>query len=189
MTVLSHTAHVADQSADAADVNANDTATRNVVNGGLNDTDNIAAGGVTSTGLAANAVTHTKLAAAAVRDAAMEYTSANSGALVARVGPNYAGASGGRLAMVSKTFARVAGATQAGIVFTFATDCVDGNPNFSAAPTLSGTPVEVLSGLLVDSVLNVRVTALTAASVTMDIIMSGGAANNVTIQFMVYGAA
>jgi hypothetical protein len=108
------------------------------INGSL-DADNLAANAVESAKIAANAVTSAKIAAANILEAAINWTSAGSGVEAWRTGPNYVGANGGRIARVQKSITTAA-ATEESFTVTFASDCVDGDPAFSAAPTLLGAP-------------------------------------------------
>jgi len=126
--------------ADGAAVETDLTAIVTELNGGLDST-NLENSAVTTAKINNAAVDSNKLGTAAVRNTHVDYTSANSGALVDRAGPNYAGANGRRRARISKTFTR-SGSDET-ITVTFATDCVDGNPAFTAAPTLDGMPVLV----------------------------------------------
>jgi len=153
---------------------------------------NISNGAITTTKLADDSVDSAKLKDDAVLETHMDYTLASSGVLAVQCGPSYTGASGLRIARVSKDVTYDGTASPQTVTFTFATDCVDGNPAFSAAPTLLGPPVVVdsTSASINDSITHVYVTSLTSSLVTMDVYYvnaGGNLATTVTMQFGVAG--
>jgi len=159
------------------------------------DAANLNTNSVTTVKISNSAVDSNKLAAAAVRQTHVDFTSGNSGLEVWQTGPTHVGSSGGRIARVRKTDVVYDGtASPQTITFTFATDCVDGNPAFSAPPTLLGPPIVTASSAATadDMVLYAYVTNLTAALVTMEVYYDIGATGNlattVTMEFGVAGA-
>lgn len=150
----------------ATEVNANFTAITAQVNGNLDST-NIGAGAIVNSLIAANAITNTKISnnavtetkisdgsittakifagavtntkigAGAVRQASMDYSNANSGALVWQAGPSYQ-TNGVRLARISNviTFSTASGTNlqQFAIDMTNTDNCPDGLPAFASTP-------------------------------------------------------
>lgn len=180
-------AYDSDTYADGSTVKADIEAIVAEFNGSV-DTINIANAAVTSAKLAANSVTTAKIGANAVRDAHMNYSQDDSGALVWRNGPTHVGSSGGRIARVKKPGVDFSAGDPLNVTFTFATDCEDGNPAFTAAPTLLGSPVVTASdnATAADVILGSRVTTLdnTQAIISID---HNGSAATVTIEFGVAG--
>ena len=140
MTDLNYTYTFASGStAVASQVNQNFTDVKNVVGGHIDD-DNISPAGITgSTKLKDGTVTAAKLASEAVIESKADYAYANSGLLVVRAGPSYWGDGGVRMARVVRNIT-IAGATTTlqSYQITFASDCPDGDPAFTAAPTIFG---------------------------------------------------
>ena len=99
---------------------------------------NIATNGVATAHITNSAVDNTKIKANAVRESHVLFGS-SGGVLAARTGPNYVGGGSPRLARVSKTYTTTGAATEE-VTVTFASDCADGDPAFTSAPTLLGQP-------------------------------------------------
>lgn len=158
-----------------------------LVNGNL-DKDNIAANAIEVSELAASAVTASKIAADSILEAAMDYTSGSNGVEVWRTGPNYVGTDGGRIARVKKTGVDLSTGSPKSVTFIYATDCSDGDPDFSDAPAFSGTPMVTASddATAADAIFAARVTASTYAQCTIEI-QYGYSIATVTIEFMVAG--
>jgi hypothetical protein len=151
-------------------------------NGGV-ETANLADNAVTTDKLATGAVTNPKLGSAAVREANVDYSQDNSGALLWRCGVDYVGADGGRIARVNKSYTWTGSPEQ--VVVTFATDCEDGDPAFTAAPTLLGAPV-VKGAAAVDALITCYISAITTTTATLECTY-GGSVAAINIQFGVAG--
>lgn len=176
---------------EAADVDltmAEFDALGNILNGNI-ETANIKDLNVTTAKLQASAVDSTKLANGAVRETHMDYSSANSGVEVWRTGPTHVGTAGGRIARVRKTGVTFTGDGPDSVTFTFATDCVDGDPAFSAAPVMMGQPIVTASDdpTEADAITHARVTTLDMTQAIIEI-GHGYSTADVTIEFCVAGA-
>lgn len=138
---------------------------KTVVNGNI-DTGNIATNGVGTAEIANNAVTNDKIIANAVRQSQATYTTSNSGMLVAQAGPNYgAGGGGVRLARIRKSVEWNGTGTNS-VVFTFASDCIEGNPGFSDTPSLMGLPVVASGEVVGATILTANVTSANSSQIT-----------------------
>lgn len=135
-------------------------------NGSIDDA-NLADDAVVTAKIANDAVDANKLASTAVQQSHVDYTSANSGVLAAQVGPDYAGAGGGRLCHCLKTENRTGTVAVHQLVIVFATHGIDGNPAFSTTPTwISAVQVGPTS---VDELLSQRVSALSQTGCTIEL--------------------
>jgi len=155
------------------------------------DGDNIKDGVVINAKLGAGSVTTDKIASNGIREANVLFGETGSGVLAPRIGPNYNSEGGTnsapRLAMVSKEVTW-GGTTPDSVTFTYATDCIDGDPGFSALPHLLGEPV-VASVEVQDAVFTTyRVTASSASAITMEFAYGGASTATVQIEFGVMGA-
>ena len=149
------------------------------VNGNI-EAVNIKAGTITSTEMAASSVGATNIANNAVRQAHADYTSGNNGLEVWQTGPTHVGASGGRIARVRKSVI-YNGTTPQAVTFTYATDCIDGNPAFSATPCLTGPPVVVSGSTGVNAcITRCRATATSSTAITIEIHYDAGASGTMT---------
>ncbi len=151
---------------------------------GLLDGTNIADNSITGDKLTSDAVTHNEISPNAVREAHVDYSQDNSGVLVWRCGANYVGSNGGRIARVNKSKTWTGSPEQ--VVVTFATDCEDGNPGFSEAPTLLGAPVVSGGAAAVDAITSCYISAITATTVTLECTY-GASVAAINIQFGVAG--
>ncbi len=86
--------------------------------------------------MAINDVYTQQLATDSVRDAAINYTSAGEGLLVWGSGPLGGGTNGRRVVVSTKLSLDLSTNVTGSFTQTFATDCIDGNPAFSATPRL-----------------------------------------------------
>jgi len=178
----------------AADIETDLDAVFDEFNGSI-EAVNIASNAVTTTKINALAVTSGKLAALSVVDAKIDYTEANSGALVARIAgyPGGVGSKGGKIAFVSKSHTTAGTATEE-ITITFASDCPQGDPSFLSptTPILMGMPVFIRNTTTDnDMPTQAYFKTLTDTGGTLRVVYPGAppAAVAVTIQFAVWGEA
>jgi len=169
-------------------VDANNAAIVAVVNGGLDDT-NLANNGITaSTKIKDGTIDAACMGTGVVRQAQIDYTAASLGPLVAQTGPNYVGANGARLAWVSKSITPTV-VTEEDYTFTFASDCISGDPAFTATPAV-GCPTFIrntdVEAEMPDAWWFKSVTSTTA--VLRIKYYTTAAATAMTVQFPVYGA-
>jgi len=75
-------------------------------------------------------------------EANITYVTANDGLRVWRAGPNAGGTNGFRFAVVSQSVVMAGAAASGTQVVTFSTAAVNGNPAFSAAPTVFGISIQ-----------------------------------------------
>lgn len=155
------------------------------------DADNLATNAVSTVKILNDAVDANKIKDGDVRETHIDYDEDTSGMLVIRAGPNYVDAgnsrSGRRLAFVSKSVTWDGTGTNS-VTFTYASDCVDGDPAFAAVPNLAGIPVVASVEALVDTIYSYEVTASSAAAITFEFTDCGGfSAATVQIEFAVSG--
>lgn len=154
------------------------------------DRDNLKDGEVITVKLAAAAVDSTKLGTNSVYEDHVFFGSSGGGLLCPRVGPNYNDEGGvssaPRIAMVSKEVTWD-GTSEDTVVFTYAADCVDGNPAFTAIPHLMGAPIVVTASGTINQITTWECTQTSAASITFDFEYGGGT-GTVIIEFGVMGA-
>ena len=151
------------------------------------DEDNYALLSVDTASLAAGAVTAQKLGANAVLEANV-FFGASTGLLVPRVGPDYTGA--GAVPMIGVVTKEVQwdGTTPDTVVFTYADDCLYGDPGFSEVPHLFGAPVVASVEDVTDIFTSYEVTASTNLAITMQFVYGGSSTATVQIEFCVIGA-
>lgn len=154
------------------------------------DRNNLKDGEVITAKIAAAAVDSTKLATNSVREDHAFFGETGAGMLVPRLGPSYNSEgntnSCPRLVMVSKEVTWD-GTTPDTVVFTYANDCVDGNPAFTAVPHLLGAPVVASVEAVGDVFTAYNVSASTAAAITIIFAHTSSSAT-VQIEFGVMGA-
>ena len=149
------------------------------------DEDNYALLSVDTASLAAGAVTAVKLGANAVLEANVFFGS-STGLLVPRCGPNYDGTGVPRIAIVSKEV-EWDGTTEDTVVFTYADDCIHGDPGFTSVPYLLGAPAIVSVEAVGDHFTSYTVTVSTNLAITMEFDYAGASTATVQIEFGVYG--
>jgi len=154
------------------------------MNGSI-DATNLAALAVGTAAIANDAVDKNKIKDGDVAETHMEYTS-TSGVKLWRCGPNFIGSGeGGRVARVSKSV-EWDGTSPDTVTFTYATDCIDGDPGFTAVPSFLGAPLVVSVHAATSQILTHRVTVSTNLLVTFEFTYTSGT-DTVTIQFGVAG--
>ena len=159
---------------------------------GLLDATNLATGACTLDKLATNSVDANKILAGAVRETHADYSDTNDGLLAARVGPDYfASSAGGRLAFLNAAITRSNGTTTEDFTINLLTagNFVHGAPGFSASfdPYLLGCPTTE-SSTANHLILGSRVTAMTNASMTVELEFAGISDTDLTINGALWGA-
>lgn len=152
------------------------------------DSDNLATNAVTAIKIAADAVDANKIKDGDVRETHMDYDEDTAGAIVIRGGPDYAdkgnSRSGRRLAFVSKSVTW--DGTPKTVTFTYASDCVDGDPSFAAVPNLAGAPIVASVEDAGAQILTHYVTVSTTELITMVLTYTDDT-DTVQIEFAVSG--
>jgi hypothetical protein len=152
------------------------------------DSTNLAANAVTTSAIQNDAVTAAKINDGDVRETHMDYSEATDGAKVVIYGPNMVSSSNGmRIARVSKSVTWGGTGTNS-VTFTYASDCTDGDPSFSATPVLLGLPVVSSVEVVGATIATYFVTASNSSAITFTFTdNAGNSSATVQIEFGVMG--